>query len=110
MPASMMSAETGGRTNVAGSSIAIVAIGPMPGSTPISVPRMHPMKQYQMLLQVRATPKPSTRLLSSSMRFSSGAADCELLQGLDVRAERDRELQACDEAQGTEDRTAPREG
>jgi hypothetical protein len=41
----MMSAETGGSTNVSGSSIAIVASGPMPGSTPISVPRKTPMKQ-----------------------------------------------------------------
>ena len=45
MPASMMSAETGGSTKVAGNSIAIVAIGPIPGSTPISVPRTQPMKQ-----------------------------------------------------------------
>jgi hypothetical protein len=49
MPASMISADTGGSTNVAGSSIEIVAIGPMPGSTPISVPRSTPMKQYMML-------------------------------------------------------------
>ena len=41
----MMSAETGGSTKVAGSSIAMVAIGPMPGSTPISVPRRQPTKQ-----------------------------------------------------------------
>jgi hypothetical protein len=45
MPASMMSAETGGSTNVAGSSIEIVAMGPMPGSTPISVPSSTPTKQ-----------------------------------------------------------------
>ena len=45
MPASMMSAETGGSTKVAGSSIAMVATGPMPGSTPISVPSSTPMKQ-----------------------------------------------------------------
>ena len=31
MPASMMSAETGGRLNVIGSSMAMVASGPMPG-------------------------------------------------------------------------------
>jgi hypothetical protein len=45
MPASMISADTGGSTKVAGSSIEIVAIGPMPGNTPISVPSMTPMKQ-----------------------------------------------------------------
>jgi hypothetical protein len=44
MPASMMSAVTGGSAYVAGSSIAIVATGPMPGSTPISVPTSAPMK------------------------------------------------------------------
>ena len=41
----MMSAETGGSTKVAGSSMAIVATGPMPGSTPMSVPRITPMRQ-----------------------------------------------------------------
>jgi hypothetical protein len=41
----MMSAETGGSTKVAGSSIEMVAIGPMPGSTPMSVPSSTPMKQ-----------------------------------------------------------------
>src|SRR6202171_6710001 len=66
MPASMMSADTGGSTKVAGSSIGMVAIGPMPGSTPIRVPRMQPMKQYRMLFQCRATPKPSIRFESNS--------------------------------------------
>ncbi len=45
MPASMMSAVTGGNTNVTGSSIAMVAVGPSPGSTPIAVPRKTPTKQ-----------------------------------------------------------------
>src|SRR5258708_2213228 len=99
MPASMMSAETGGSTKVAGSSIAMVAIGPMPGSTPISVPSRHPIRQYIRLLSVRATPKPSARLLSSSIDSPSGPADFERLQRLDVGAERDRELQADHEHQ-----------
>ena len=43
----MMRAETGGTLKVIGSSIAIVASGPMPGSTPISVPTKTPMKQNQ---------------------------------------------------------------
>jgi hypothetical protein len=42
MPASMMSAETGSSAYVVGSNIAIVATGPIPGSTPISVPRSVP--------------------------------------------------------------------
>ena len=41
----MINAETGGRTKVAGSSMAMVATGPMPGSTPMSVPSSTPMKQ-----------------------------------------------------------------
>jgi hypothetical protein len=45
MPASMMRVETGGSANVAGSSIAIVATGPSPGSTPISVPTKTPTAQ-----------------------------------------------------------------
>ena len=39
-----MSAAIGLRLNVIGSSIAIVATGPMPGSTPISVPSMTPIR------------------------------------------------------------------
>ena len=39
----MISAATGERLKVIGSSIAIVATGPMPGSTPISVPSITPI-------------------------------------------------------------------
>jgi len=45
MPASMISADTGGSVNVTGRSIAMVATGPIPGSTPISVPSSTPRKQ-----------------------------------------------------------------
>ena len=45
MPANMISADTGGSPNVTGSSIAIVATGPSPGSTPIAVPRNTPIRQ-----------------------------------------------------------------
>src|SRR5215467_13541824 len=61
MPASMMSADTGGSVKVIGSSIAIVADGPIPGSTPIRVPTSTPMKQYQRFCRLRATLKPSAR-------------------------------------------------
>ena len=47
----MISAETGGRPKVIGSSIAIVAIGPMPGSTPTAVPRNTPIRQYMQVRQ-----------------------------------------------------------
>jgi hypothetical protein len=45
MPASIINDETGGNVNVRGSSIAIVAVGPNPGKTPIAVPRNTPTKQ-----------------------------------------------------------------
>src|SRR5258705_4029014 len=107
MPASMMSAETGGSTKVAGSSIEMVAIGPMPGSTPISVPSSTPMKQYQMLLRVSATPNPRIRLFRSSMRFSLAPAEADArLQRLDVGAQRDRQLQSHHEDQGAKDSQA----
>ena len=49
MPASMISADTGGRPNVIGSSIAMVAVGPRPGSTPISVPRKTPDQAVEQI-------------------------------------------------------------
>src|SRR6185503_16083478 len=67
MPASMISAEVGGTLKVIGSSMAIVASGPMPGSTPISVPRKQPTKQNQRFCRVSATLNPSIRLLKRSM-------------------------------------------
>src|SRR6267378_3425775 len=99
MPASMMSADTGGSTNVAGSSIEMVAIGPMPGSTPISVPSSTPMKQYMMLLSDSATLKPSARLPRISIMVGSlSAAHLDRrLQRLDVGAEGNRQLQSPDE-------------
>src|SRR3982750_3046739 len=51
--------------------MAIVATGPMPGSTPISVPRMQPTRQYRRLVKVKATPKPSERFATRSMVSSS---------------------------------------
>ena len=42
MPASMISDDSGSSPKVIGSSIAMVGIGPMPGSTPISVPSRQP--------------------------------------------------------------------
>src|SRR6185369_4194269 len=47
--------------------MAIVATGPMPGSTPIRVPSRQPMKQYRRLIGVTATPKPVIRLETRSM-------------------------------------------
>src|SRR5258708_3399565 len=82
MPASMISAPTGGRAKVIGSSIAMVASGPIPGSTPISVPTIAPTKHRKMFIgngmvmprnpilrsmNWNTTPKPSARLVMRSM-------------------------------------------
>ena len=47
--------------------MAMVATGPTPGSTPISVPRKHPMKAYIRFCIVKATLNPRDRLLMRSM-------------------------------------------
>src|SRR5258705_1131903 len=49
MPASMIRAPTGGRPKVIGSSIATVAMVPMPGSTPTRVPTNAPIRHSKML-------------------------------------------------------------
>src|SRR3954464_12713204 len=66
MPASIISAPVGSTLKVSGSSIAMVAIGPTPGSTPISVPTRQPRKHSARLVGDRAVPKPSARLPTRS--------------------------------------------
>src|SRR5262245_11363248 len=88
----MISAATGGTLKVIGSSMAIVASGPMPGSTPIRVPRNTPMKQYHRFWRVRATVKPNTRLLKSSILVAPQSLD-----------ERIRQTQSLDEHEHGED-------
>src|SRR5687767_14740730 len=95
MPASMMRADTGATLNVIGSSIAIVASGPMPGSTPISVPRKTPMKQNHRFCSESATLKPRIRLLKRSMSVP--------------RPEWIREAEPVDEKADRPDRDADRE-
>src|SRR4029453_12553487 len=70
MPASMMSAEAGGKPKVKGSSIATVVSGEMPGNTPTSVPIMTPAKQNSRVCQLAAVARPSARLSNSSTRSS----------------------------------------
>src|SRR6478609_1638711 len=98
MPASMMSADTGGSAYVAGSSIAMVATGPMPGSTPISVPSTQPMKQYSRLMGVTATPKPVARLANSSMSLFPSARD-ELGPHRELQFQQQDESQVAADAQ-----------
>src|SRR3954470_23032343 len=66
MPASMINAPTGGSPKVIGNSIATVAMVPIPGSTPTSVPTSAPIRHSRRLIGVKATPKPSARLEKSS--------------------------------------------
>ena len=71
MPASMMSAAVGSRLNVIGSSIAMVAVEPMPGSTPIRVPSSTPIRQYIRFSGETATCRPRARLASASIPQST---------------------------------------
>ena len=71
MPASMMSENSGFSAKVAGSSMAMVATGPMPGNTPIKVPRKQPMRQYISASGCMATLKPSAKFENNaSIGFS----------------------------------------
>src|SRR5215471_17745510 len=72
MPASMIRPEVGSRWKVSGSSMAMVAIGPMPGRTPISVPISAPTSAKNRLAGVSATPNPVARLLRSSIALPLG--------------------------------------
>ena len=67
MPAIMMMPNSGVPDSVIGSSSDIAEIGPMPGSTPTSVPMKTPMKQYSRLTGSSAMPKPCATLTSVSM-------------------------------------------
>src|SRR5687768_4077410 len=73
MPASMINAVTGSKLKVIGRSMAMVAVGPMPGSTPMIVPRSTPTKQKTMLIGVKAVSKPRPRCANRSIAVASGA-------------------------------------
>src|SRR3954470_13733739 len=60
MPASMISAPTGGRPNVIGSSMATVAMVPMPGRTPTSVPTSAPIRHSRILIGIGIERPPSS--------------------------------------------------
>src|SRR4051812_46244473 len=55
--------------------MAMVPSGPMPGSTPISVPTVTPIRQYSRFCSESATPKPKIRLLKRSMTASVEARE-----------------------------------
>src|ERR1051326_6002093 len=101
MPASMISAPTGGRPKVIGSSIATVAMVPMPGSTPTSVPTRAPIRHSSRLIGVKATPKPSARLEKSSAIAPS--LDHETREQLQRQSQRIGEKQAAADGQADAD-------
>lgn len=71
MPANMMKAPVGSSPYVTGSSSATAMAGPMPGRTPMAVPRSTPMAAQSRLIGVRAVPNPSIREFSESMGQST---------------------------------------
>src|ERR1700710_355374 len=101
MPASMISAPTGGSPNVIGSSIATVAMVPMPGSTPTSVPTSAPIRHRPRLIGVKATPKPRARLEKSSVIAPS--LNQETREELQRQPERIGEKQAATDRQADAD-------
>src|SRR5215472_5021272 len=96
MPASMISAPTGGSPNVIGSSMAMVATDPVPGRTPISVPTSAPIRQNRRLYGVAATWKPSARLPRRSCMIDSLPSE--------ARPELERQGKQLNEQQHTERR------
>ena len=60
-------APVGSSLKVSGSSIAIVAGGPNPGSTPITVPSTTPITHIRRLFALNATWKPCIRPLKMSI-------------------------------------------
>src|SRR5689334_17474887 len=67
MPASMIIAPVGSSLKVSGSSIAMVADGPRPGSTPMMVPSTTPTTHIISAVGVSATWKPCINPARSSM-------------------------------------------
>ncbi len=67
MPANRMKAPTGSsKLNVIGSSSAIVSAGPIPGSTPTSVPRITPAAASSRFSGVKTALKPSSRFAAKT--------------------------------------------
>jgi hypothetical protein len=66
MPLRKMSPLTGSRPKESGISRAIAVTGPMPGSTPTSVPIRTPQKAKMRLATVKASPNPSASRESMS--------------------------------------------
>src|SRR5258708_6207391 len=101
MPGSMIRAPTGGSPNVIGSSIATVAMVPMPGNTPTSVPTRAPIRQSRRLIGEKATPKPSASLEKRSAITPS--LNQETREELQRQPQRIREKQTAPDRQTNAD-------
>src|SRR5215470_929648 len=86
MPASITTDLVVSSPKVAGSRMLMPDKGPMPGSTPTTVPTRQPRKAYHSTSGCSATEKPSSRLSTVPMLESEHAA-------LERRLERDGEQQ-----------------
>src|SRR5262245_13330357 len=76
----MMKAPVGFIWVVTGSSSAIVRAGPMPGKTPIAVPRTEPTNAHRRFSGVSATAKPWARAASVVMPRSAEPGQREARQ------------------------------
>jgi hypothetical protein len=65
----MIMAEAGLIPKVIGKSIAIAPAGPIPGRTPMSVPKRTPIKQYNKLARENATWHPKERCSKKSIEW-----------------------------------------
>src|SRR5262249_17303533 len=77
MPASMITAWVALRPNVTGSRIEMPDNGPMPGSTPTSVPTRQPRNAYQTLSSCSATENPCSKLCRVASTLESEWAGAE---------------------------------
>src|SRR3954464_12084022 len=96
MPASMIIAPAGSMWNVSGSSMAMVAGGPRPGSTPMTVPRNTPTKHHIRLPGCSATSNPCSSPCMTSIASVPEAErqrnpECLVEHGLEQKRTTDRE-------------------
>src|ERR1700754_2839167 len=109
MPAKRMNAPTGSsKLNVIGSSSATVSAGPIPGSTPTSVPSVTPAAASSRFWRVRTSVKPSSRLAAKTSTSDAPGPGRELhVQPLAEReagddAEREADDEVADRLLGAE--------
>ena len=67
IPVSMMMPKVASCESVKGSIRLIVVVGPKPGSTPITVPRIAPIRQARMYLKERKVANPLNKASNSMM-------------------------------------------